>query len=115
MEIGFEIVKRVLVVTLKGEIDHHTCVKIRTEIDREFQRARAKDLVFDFKDVSFMDSSGIGMMMGRYRNVAICGGSVGVYNASKEVRKIMDMAGVCKLMKFYNDKIDAVDALEVLV
>lgn len=115
MKIEFETIGRVLIARLTGEIDHHTCVQIRQEVDREYQRTRARDLIFNFDDVSFMDSSGIGMIMGRYRNVAICGGSIGVYNVSKEVNRILDMAGICKLMKVYSTKQEALKALSVLV
>ena len=115
MNIEFETIGRVLIVRLTGEIDHHTCVQIRREVDREYQRNRSKDLIFNFDEVSFMDSSGIGMIIGRYRNVAICGGSLAVYNVSKEVNRILDMAGICKLMKVYNTKKQALEALAVLV
>ena len=107
----FIMVERTLVVVLEGEIDHHTCVEIRREVDREYQKNRAKDLLFDFKKVNFMDSSGIGMLMGRYRSVAICGGSIGLYNVSREAGRILSMSGIYKLMKTYNSKQEALEAL----
>ncbi len=115
MIIEFETIGRALIARLTGEIDHHTCVQIRQEVDRAYQRTRAKDLIFNFDNVSFMDSSGIGMIMGRYRNVAICGGSIAVYNVSKEVNRILDMAGICKLMKVYNTKQEALEALATVL
>ena len=58
-----------------------------------------------------MDSSGIGMLMGRYRSVAICGGSIGLYNVSREAGRILSMSGIYKLMKTYNSKQEALEAL----
>ena len=111
----FETIGRVLIARLTGEIDHHSCVQIRQEVDREYQKNRSKDLIFNFDDVSFMDSSGIGMIMGRYRNVVICGGSIAAYNVSKEVNRILNMAGICKLVKIYSTKQEALDALKPII
>lgn len=100
-----------LVVVLQGEIDHHTCVTIRQEVDKAYQKKRAKNLLFDFEKVTFMDSSGIGMLMGRYRNVAIGGGRTGLYNVPKDIEKILRMANICKLMKAYSNKQEALKEL----
>ena len=104
-------VNRTLVVALKGEIDHHTCVEIREVVEREYQRNRARDLLFDFENVNFMDSSGVGMLMGRYRSVAIGGGTIGLYNVSKEVEHILKISGIYKLMKAYENQEDALSAV----
>ena len=66
MEINFSLKKDTLTVGLSGEIDHHVCDEIRTDIDREFARCGAVSLNFDFSSVTFMDSSGIGMILGRF-------------------------------------------------
>lgn len=100
-----------LIVNLKGEMDHHTCVEVRERIDREYQKRRAKNILFDFADVVFMDSSGIGLLMGRCRNVAICGGNIGIYNVSQKVDKVLNLSGIYKLMKNYSDKEQALKQL----
>jgi stage II sporulation protein AA (anti-sigma F factor antagonist) len=104
-------VNRTLVVILEGELDHHTCVEIRQTVDREYQKKRAKNLLFDFASINFMDSSGIGMLMGRYRSVAICGGEVGLFNVSPEAERILAMSGIHKLMRTYTSKEEAIQAL----
>lgn len=108
MNIDFMMNGRTLVTILQGEIDHHTCVEIRQKIDREYQKRRAQNLLIDFEKIKFMDSSGIGMLMGRYRNVAICGGKVALYNVSKETQKLLNMSGIYKLMKVYESKEEAI-------
>ena len=111
MKIDLIMVNRTLVVILEGELDHHTCVEIRQTVDREYQKRRARNLLFDFGNVEFMDSSGIGMLMGRYRSVAICGGAIALFNVRPEAEKLLDMSGLHKLMKTYKNKEQALDAL----
>ncbi|MEG0388901.1 MAG: anti-sigma factor antagonist [Niameybacter sp.] len=104
MNIDFYMQDTTLIVILSGEIDHHTSVEIRETVDREYQKRRARNILFDFDQVVFMDSSGIGLLMGRYRNVSICGGYIGLYNVSSKVDKILNISGIYKLMKLYESK-----------
>ena len=111
LQMEFDMLDTTLVVALMGEIDHHTCVAIRQAVDRNYQKKRAKNLLFDFEKVTFMDSSGIGMLMGRYRLVAIGGGRVGLYGVPKDIERILNMSNVCKLMKAYSNKQEAMKEL----
>lgn len=111
LQMEFYMLDSTLVVVLMGEIDHHTCVAIRQAVDRNYQKKRAKNLLFDFEKVTFMDSSGIGMLMGRYRLAAIGGGRTGLYNVPKDIERILNMSNVCKLMKAYSNKQEALKEL----
>ncbi|WP_308415404.1 STAS domain-containing protein [Sporanaerobium hydrogeniformans] len=111
MKIDFLVADRTLVVILQGEVDHHTCVQIRQQVDHEYQKKRARNLVFDLEKVKFMDSAGIGMLMGRYRNVAICGGSIALINVRPETAQLIEISGVNRLMKIYASKEQALEAL----
>lgn len=111
MQIDFNMEESTLLIQLKGEIDHHTAVEIREAIDREYQKRRAKNVLFDFGQVLFMDSSGIGMLMGRYRNVVISGGQVGLLNVNSNIDKVLAISGIYKLMKAYKSKQDALTSL----
>lgn len=84
---------------LEGEIDHHTAASLRLEIDEVVQLNKPKTLKLDFSDVTFMDSSGIGLVMGRVRTVQPLGGKVVVSNLSPQVYKIMQLAGIEKIAK----------------
>ena len=84
-------------VFLEGEIDHHSAKAIREEIDNEIQTAEAKLLILDFRDVTFMDSSGIGLVMGRYRLTSMNSGRVEVINTSPQIYKVMRIAGLDRL------------------
>ena len=79
---------------LDGELDHHSTKSIREEIDETIERVKPKELLLDFKDVTFMDSSGIGLVMGRYRGMQLLNGRLFVKNASLQIRKVMKLAGL---------------------
>lgn len=111
MQMEFYMLDSTLVVKLMGEIDHHTCVAIRQVVDRNYEKKRAKNLLFDFDKVTFMDSSGIGMLMGRYRLVAIGGGRTGLFNVPKDIERILKMSNIYKLMKAYSNKQEALKEL----
>lgn len=86
-----------LTAYLVGEIDHHTAKSIREEIDSAAQRAVPEELILDFRDVTFMDSSGIGLVMGRYALMRDLGGTLRVANQSAHIKKVMRLAGLDKL------------------
>ena len=89
---------RELLISFIGEIDHHTCDGIRTKADYEIQKYSPKKVIFDFKNVNFMDSSGIGMLIGRYKQIIRLGGSAEITNVSKDIRRIFEMSGIFKIM-----------------
>ena len=105
METIFYVNNQTLIAALSGEIDHHVCEKLRKDIDDEMKIYGAKNLIFDFSDVTFMDSSGIGVVLGRYKKVNQLGGHVIIRNASHIVKRILDMSGVFTLMA-YEDTVD---------
>lgn len=97
MAVELESRERELVARLSGELDHHTAGTLREQIDAAVERLQPKRLRMDFRDVTFMDSSGIGLVMGRYRLVRLAGGTLLVCGASERVRQMMRMAGLDSL------------------
>ncbi len=83
---------------LSGEIDHHSAKSVREAIDAEFNCGNVKELVFDFMEVSFMDSSGLGVIFGRYNKLAAHGGKLMLKNVPKRIERILRMAGVYTLI-----------------
>lgn len=87
----------VLTAKLYGEIDHHRAPLIRTKIDAKTESLRPKELHLDFSGVSFMDSSGIGLIMGRYRQVSLIGGTLKVVNVPDNLKRIISLSGIDSL------------------
>lgn len=89
---------RTLVIRLYGDLDHHAAGEVREKVDRELQRTGAVNAAFDFSRVTFMDSSGIGVIMGRYKTTCALGGKVIIFGASEGVRRIIAMSGIDSLV-----------------
>lgn len=91
--------KSKLTAFLSGEIDHHSAKEIRKEIDINVQKLNPTNLYLDFSKVDFMDSSGIGLVMGRYKLQSERGGKVFIQNPPPLIKKVMLVAGINKLAK----------------
>ena len=89
----------VMTAKITGEIDHHSARWLRMDIDTAINDNSPKKLLLDFSGVSFMDSSGVGLVMGRYRNMKERGGSVGLVNMPDFIKKVMELAGMDKLLE----------------
>ena len=84
----------VLTAKIAGEIDHHIAPQIRGDIDARCERCRPARLVLDFGGVTFMDSSGIGLIMGRYRTISLIGGRLEIVNIPPQLKKIFVISGI---------------------
>lgn len=89
---------KLLVLKIEEEIDHHTSEKIRKRADYEIQVHIPKKVIVDFSNVTFMDSSGIGMLIGRYKLVSMFGGRMSMINVKPAIKKVFEMSGVLKLI-----------------
>lgn len=92
---------------LRGEIDHHTAAAIRNAMDHEIFKKRPRGLIIDMSAVDFMDSSGLGLIMGRYTVIKELGGELIVHNPSPATEKIMNLAGMERLIKIEHTKTDS--------
>lgn len=99
MSVNIQSSGRVVVAYLSGEIDHHSAKQMREQIDAALNSYMPSMLALDFKDVTFMDSSGIGLIMGRYRLLSKTAAQLCIINAPEHIYKIMKLAGIEKLAK----------------
>ncbi len=104
MEINYIKEDKTLVLKLTEELDHHVVEKIRRKADYEMERYIPRKVIFDFNNVSFMDSAGIGLILGRYRNITTLGGTLEIINASESVNKILKMSGVTRLISINKEE-----------
>ena len=98
MHIEYKKEDKLLVLKIEEEIDHHTSEKIRKRADYEIQIHIPKKVIVDFSNVTFMDSSGIGMLIGRYKLVSMFGGKMSMVNVKPAIKKVFEMSGVLKLI-----------------
>jgi stage II sporulation protein AA (anti-sigma F factor antagonist) len=99
MSVKITVSGEVVTAYLDGEIDHHSASVMRNEIDAAVEKNIPTMLVLDFRDVSFMDSSGIGLVMGRYKVLKPLGAELHVTNTSPQIGKVMKLAGLDRLAK----------------
>ena len=98
MESTYYLSDKLLVLRITEEIDDYSVQKIRRKADYEIERYMPRKVVFDFDSVTFMDSAGIGMVIGRYKEVSMLGGKLELANMSETVKKIFQMSGVLKII-----------------
>lgn len=99
MSVEINVTGEVVTAHLSGDLDHHTARTMREKIDSAVELNMPTLLILDFKDVSFMDSSGIGLVMGRYRNLVKTGAELHIVGAQPPIYKMMKLAGIEKLAK----------------
>lgn len=88
-----------LEIKLIGEIDHHSAVSVRSDIDGLIFESRPKKVVLDLSEISFMDSSGLGLIMGRYTLIKDLGGTLSLRAPTVAVMKILSLAGMERMIK----------------
>ena len=91
---SYSITDDTMVVKLARELDHHNSVPIREEIDRQIYSGKIRNIIFDFENTTFMDSSGIGIIVGRYKKISCFGGKVYAVHTGSRIRRILLLAGV---------------------
>ena len=99
MESKLNEVDNVLNIMITEEVDHHTTEKMRRKMDYEITRFMPRKVVFDFSKVTFMDSAGIGLLIGRYKLAKMLGGSSKIINANQSVKKVLEMSGVVRIIE----------------
>lgn len=87
-----------LIFKITEDIDECLAQKIRRKLDNEIERYMPKEIIFDFSKVSFMDSAGIGLLIGRYKLAKMLGGKVKIANITPGVRKIFEMSGILRII-----------------
>jgi stage II sporulation protein AA (anti-sigma F factor antagonist) len=90
----FEVKGETLIVYLPEELDHHVAGLIKEQTDGLFICKRIRDVIFDYENTNFMDSSGIGLIMGRYREVRYLAGDVYLVGVHNEMERILEISGL---------------------
>ena len=103
METSYQEKDKLLIFEMTEEIDHHTTEKIRRKMDHEITRYMPRKIVFNFNQVTFMDSAGIGMLMGRYKLAKMLGSKEEIMKIQPSVRKVLEMSGVLKIIPLTED------------
>jgi stage II sporulation protein AA (anti-sigma F factor antagonist) len=110
--VHYEVQQNCLVVYVSDDLDHHAVLKLREYSDRLIEAGNVKHIIFDFTDVGFMDSSGIGLIMGRYKKVMFLGGRAAVTNVGEVVNRIFTLSGLYQIIERYDTVADALEGMK---
>lgn len=98
MEVLYEVRGENLFIYLPEELDHHNAKMITEQSDWYIVSNKIKNIIFNFKRTNFMDSSGIGVIMGRYKLVKSRGGEITVTNINNSIDRILTISGLYKIV-----------------
>lgn len=107
----YKLHRNILVIYITNDLDHHTVEQWRECSERLIAAGGIKHIIFDFTDVEFMDSSGIGLIMGRYKKIMFLGGKVAVTNVGRVVNRIFTLSGVYKIIDRYDSVEEALQEI----
>jgi len=102
MIVQFQKRNQTLIITPEGELDHHNSVNIREQINDKFTSSQAKNIIFNMQKLRFMDSSGLGILIGRYKAVSSIGGKISIVKPTPTVQQLISLAGIHKIIPVYN-------------
>lgn len=111
MHINFSKMKKCVVARISGELDHHSSDEVRSKLDDEIEKEKIYNLILDFSNVTFMDSSGIGVVIGRYKKVAANNGSISIINANTTVKRVFELSGMFKIINLYDNLEQAIESI----
>lgn len=95
----FQVIDNCLMVKMPEEVDHHKAGYISERADSYIVRDDVAHVVFDFEDTRFMDSSGIGIIMGRYKKISCFGGKVYAIHPDRQIRRILNISGLNRIVE----------------
>lgn len=98
-----KIERQTLLLHLKGELDMNTAENLRQAIDSEIERRGIRTVILNLEEVSFIDSSGLGVILGRYKKLLPMGGKIIISNVPSHIYKIMELSGLPKIIQFFTD------------
>ena len=100
----YQVQENCMTIYLPREVDAQNAEEMKREADAVIDRNHIKYIIFDFEKTDFMDSSGIGVIMGRYKTISLLGGEVWAVHANARIRKILTLSGVTNIMQIYEEE-----------
>ena len=111
MYLKFEKKDKSLIASLIGELDHHSAEEVRVKVDDRIDRDNIEKLILNFGGVTFMDSSGIGVVVGRYKKMSSKGGALCVVDVNRGVNRVFELSGLFKIIDRYKDVDEALKCI----
>lgn len=113
LEAKYKVKGNILLVRLKGELDHHEADLVRSNWQDKFYKNKVKHMVVNLEGLTFMDSSGLGVILGRYKEVLQVGGRMIVCNVPESIKRLFEISGLFKIVQLEETENRALTALGV--
>ncbi len=110
MKLSFKQVNNILIVRLEGEFDLHTVDSFKDAVEKKIN-SKVKNIILNLKQIKFIDSSGLGAILGLYKRVTARGGKIVMANATPQLKRIFELSGILKIMKISKNEEDALDLI----
>lgn len=114
LSIDIEHVPRALIVRLKGELDHHTADRVKTKLEEAMRKYPVQHMILSMKQLTFMDSSGLGVIIGRYKQITGRGGKLIICDISPAIYRLIEMSGLFKIVSIQENEQVALTSLGVV-
>ncbi|MBM7648049.1 stage II sporulation protein AA (anti-sigma F factor antagonist) [Bacillus ectoiniformans] len=111
LTVEMEVVDSILCLRLSGELDHHTAESLRKEASEAIEKEGILHIVLNLGDLTFMDSSGLGVILGRYKHIKQKGGEMVVCAISPAVNRLFEMSGLFKIVRMEDSEEQAIERL----
>ena len=112
MEIDFQKTDDILIIKFFGELDHHNSQYVKDKVDLELSTGIFRAIIFDFKGLRFMDSSGIGMILGRYKLITSNGARLFITNMKPGIKRIYEICGLKKIIGCFSSNKEAIESMK---
>ncbi|WP_142288266.1 anti-sigma F factor antagonist [Bacillus sp. EAC] len=113
LSIELEVKNAILCVRLDGELDHHTAEDLRLQVNEVLESQPIKHILLNLEHLTFMDSSGLGVILGRYKVIRNLGGEMVVCSISPSIKRLFDMSGLFKIVHLADDESNGLNVLGV--
>lgn len=113
LQIEFEQGRKALIIRLKGELDHHTADVVKARMEEAITKEYTNHVVLSLRELTFMDSSGLGVVLGRYKQISAKGGKLAVCDVSPSVYRLFELSGLFKIVSIHDNERSAISSLEV--
>ncbi len=113
LHIDLEVVSQVLIVRLSGELDHHTAEKLKQQMEDKILKGHVQNIVLSLENLHFMDSSGLGVILGRYKQITSRGGEMVVCSINPLIYRLFELSGLFKIIKIRENEGEALLQLGV--
>ena len=112
MELYFRKKNKTIIIQISGEIDHHTASVLRHQTESALLELGGRNIIYDFQEVTFMDSSGIGMLIGRYKQLESIGGRIAVIHINETIEEMFHLSGLKNIIPVFETVEKALEYME---